>query len=217
MTRSVTVLTPVGLLLSGLLVLTGCAQGTAHHEATPAPTSANAGMPSMAMPSMEMSSEPNAAPAAADEADIMFAQMMIPHHEQAVIIAGMAEGRAADPRIIDLAGEITAAQAPEIDEMAGWLREWGAPRLSEDEAMGAHGGHGMAGMLTPEVLDELRGLSGAEFDRRFAAAMIEHHRGAIEMAEQVKDSANPKVAALAQRIITTQQAEIDQLTPIAGD
>jgi uncharacterized protein (DUF305 family) len=192
----------VGAVVSVTALLAGCSQSASHHEATPA--ASQQAMPSMAMPSGSASAD-----------DIMFAQMMIPHHEQAVVIAELAKTRAADPRVTALAAQITAAQAPEIEQMAGWLREWGAPRLTEDEAMAAHGGHGMSGMLTPEVLDELRGLSGADFDRRFAAAMIEHHRGAIEMAQPVTDSANPEVASLAQRIVATQQDEIDQLTPIA--
>ena len=151
----------------------------------------------------------------ADPADVMFAQMMIPHHEQAVVIAELAQTRAANPEVKVLAEEIMAAQAPEIEQMSGWLQEWGAPRLTADEAMDAHGGHGMAGMLAPEVLDELRGLSGPAFDQRFAAAMIEHHRGAIEMAQGVVNATNPQVAELATAIIQTQQAEIDRLTPIA--
>ena len=78
------------------------------------------------------------------------------------------------------------------------------------EAMGAHGGHGMSGMISDEQMERLEAASGAEFDQLFVEYMIEHHEGAIEMAEDVEDSQDPRVAALARAIIQTQQVEIDQ-------
>ena len=147
----------------------------------------------------------------ASAADAMFAQMMIPHHEQAVVMAELAPTRAEDPAILELAAEIKGAQQPEIDQMSMWLEEWGVPRLSGDDAMAAHGGHGMSGMLTDEQLAELEAVSGTEFDRLFATLMIEHHKGAVEMAEEVSGSADTRVATLAAQIIETQQAEIEQL------
>jgi len=151
----------------------------------------------------------SAATASAD--DVMFAQMMIPHHQQAVVMADLAATRADSELITALAAEIKAAQQPEIDQMSGWLAEWGAPVLSADDAMGSHGSHGMSGMLTDDQIDALAAASGASFDRLFAEAMIEHHQGAIEMADQVTGSADPRVASLANQIISTQQAEITQL------
>ena len=144
-------------------------------------------------------------------ADAMFAQMMIPHHEQAVEMSTLAETRASDPRIVALAAEIKGAQQPEIDQMKAWLQEWGVPVMTADDAMGAHMGHGMSGMLTDEQMSELEAASGTEFDILYAQYMIEHHKGAIEMAQDVVDSKDPRVAALAQAIIQTQQAEIAQL------
>lgn len=80
------------------------------------------------------------------DADVMFAQRMIPHHRQAVEMAGLAEGRAADPEVKKLAGQIEAAQAPEIATMTGWLAAWGRPVPS------ASAGHGM-----PEMDHGMRG------------------------------------------------------------
>ena len=144
-------------------------------------------------------------------ADAMFAQMMIPHHEQAVEMATLAETRAVDPKVKELAAKIKAAQQPEIDQMRAWLEEWDMPVMDGMEAMGAHGGHGMSGMISDEQMDQLEAATGAEFDRLFVEYMIEHHEGAIEMAEDVEDSQDPRVAALARAIIQTQQVEIDQL------
>jgi uncharacterized protein (DUF305 family) len=141
----------------------------------------------------------------------MFAQMMIPHHEQAVVMAELAKTRATSPVISELAAQIQGAQQPEIDQMTAWLAEWQAPTLSADEAMSAHGGHGMSGMLSAEDLQALEQASGREFDGMFAEAMIEHHEGAIAMAEPVIDSADPRVASMAKAIVATQQQEIQQL------
>ncbi len=146
--------------------------------------------------------------------DAMFAQMMIPHHEQAVEMSTLAETRAADPEVKALAAEIKAAQQPEIDQMRAWLEEWDMPVMDGMEAMGAHGDHGMggmSGMISDEQMEQLEAASGPEFDLLFVEFMIEHHEGAIEMAEDVEDSQDPRVAALAKAIIETQQVEIDQM------
>ena len=147
----------------------------------------------------------------ASAADAMFAQMMIPHHRQAVEMSTLAETRASSPEIKELAAEIKGAQQPEIDQMTAWLEEWGMPVMSGMDAMGEHGSHGMSGMLTDEQMQQLSDAQGPEFDRLFAEFMILHHEGAIDMAEDVVDSKDPRVAALAAAIITTQAEEIAQM------
>lgn len=144
--------------------------------------------------------------------DVMFAQMMIPHHEQAVLMAGLAADRAEDEQLRALATEIKAAQDPEIALMSSWLDRWGAPRMSGDEAVMSHGSHGMQGMLSDAQLDALQQAQGATFDALFAQYMIEHHEGAVTMAEDVlARGADPAVAALAREIVVTQEKEIVQL------
>lgn len=151
-------------------------------------------------------------PAGAVAADAMFAQMMIPHHEQAVEMAALVEGRASSPFITQIARQISDAQQPEIELMSSWLEEWGVPVMSGMDAMDAHGGHGMAGMLTAEQLAALEAATGDEFDRLFAEGMIEHHRGAVAMAQDVLDQgSDPRVAELGREIIATQEAEILEL------
>ena len=144
--------------------------------------------------------------------DAMFAQMMIPHHEQAIVMADLAVDRAEDPSLLALAAEIKAAQDPEIDLMASWLKQWGIPQMSGDDAMMSHGSHGMQGMLSQAQLDALASTQGATFDAMFAQYMIEHHEGAVAMAEDVlARGSHPAVAALAREIIVTQEKEIVQL------
>jgi uncharacterized protein (DUF305 family) len=145
-----------------------------------------------------------------DPGDVMFAQMMIPHHEQAVEMSDIALARSTDPEITELAQEIRDAQQPEIDQMKAWLGEWGVPVMTD------HSDHAMAGMLSDEEIAELGTLSGDAFDRAFLEGMIAHHEGALVMAESVRDSADPDVQELAEAIVITQTAEIEQMRQMLG-
>jgi uncharacterized protein (DUF305 family) len=144
--------------------------------------------------------------------DIMFAQQMIMHHQQAVEMSDLAQTRAANAQVKQLAAQIKAAQAPEIATMNKWLTAWGeAPMPAGTHDMGGMN-HGMPGMMSDADLAKLKAASGKEFDKQFLQMMIAHHKGAIEMArtEQTAGS-NPDAKALAGNIIQTQQAEIDTM------
>ena len=130
--------------------------------------------------------------------DIMFAEMMIPHHEQAIEMSDIALAKSQDSEVLALATQIKNAQAPEIDQM----KTWGGSH------MGSHAGHMMDGMLTDEQMRALSVAAGQEFDRLFLEGMIKHHEGAIDMAEMVVDSTNQEVSRLANAIITAQKEEI---------
>lgn len=133
--------------------------------------------------------------------DVMFAQMMIPHHQQAVDMGNLAETRASNAEVMALALEIRDEQAPEIDLMEAWLTAAGASE---------HMGHdmGMDGMLSDAEFAALEAATGAEFDRLFVAGMIAHHEGAIEMTQMISDSANAEVRALAEAIVSSQTSQI---------
>lgn len=133
--------------------------------------------------------------------DIMFAQMMIPHHQQAVDMGTLAETRALSPEVKKLAAEIKAEQAPEINQMEAWLED---AKASHDM------GHdmGMGGMLSETEMTALKNAKGAEFDRLYLEGMIEHHKGAIHMAQMIVDSNNSEVAELGQAIIESQTKQI---------
>jgi len=152
-------------------------------------------------------------PAGVNRADAMFAMMMIPHHEQAVEMSELMLGRDdIDAEIVDLAEQIIAAQAPEIELMEGWLDDWGVPSMGG--AMGdGHGGHGdggPGGMMSDDDLDAIAEAQGDEAELLYLEGMIEHHEGAIDMAQDVLDDGeSTEVAELADTIITTQQDEID--------
>jgi uncharacterized protein (DUF305 family) len=141
--------------------------------------------------------------ASAAAADVMFAQMMVPHHQQAVEMADLALAKAQAPQLKALATQIKAAQGPEISIMNGWLKQWGAPATA--------GGmdHHTGGMMSDADMTTLREASGAEFDRIWLTMMIAHHQGAITMAKDVLSStSNPQVRTLAQNIVNGQDREI---------
>lgn len=152
-----------------------------------------------------------------NDADVTFAQQMIPHHEQAVEMATMAQEQASSPEVKQLADKIAAAQGPEIDTMTRWLEDWGQ-EVSPDSMSGMdHSGSDMSGMMSDDDMESLGAATGAEFDQMFLEMMIEHHTGAIEMAQtEQQDGENPDAIALAEKIEADQTAEIAQMQDLLG-
>jgi uncharacterized protein (DUF305 family) len=160
------------------------------------------------------SSSPSATPAAGphNDADVMFARGMIPHHQQAVAMSDMILAKdGIDAKVTDLATQIKAAQGPEIAQMSGWLAGWGenpSPSMGMDHDMGG-------GMMSQADMDALDQATGQDAARLFLTGMITHHKGAITMAQnEVANGQNPEAVALAQKIITNQQAEITTMTQL---
>lgn len=150
------------------------------------------------------------------EADVMFAQMMIPHHEQAIEMSDIILSKDDVPAdVTSLAEEIKAAQGPEIAQLTDWLEQWGEPTQPEGMDMDMGGDHDMAqmeGMLSDEELQQLSDAPGPEAAELFLNQMIAHHEGAVAMAEdQVENGTYPPAVDLAQTIIDTQQQEIDTM------
>lgn len=150
-----------------------------------------------------------------NDADVTFAQEMIPHHQQAVEMAQLAQGRADSPEVLELAENIEAAQGPEIDTLQGWLKEWGeeVPSGGMDHGDMGHGSSSeMPGMMDADEMSDLMAASGVSWDRMFLEMMIAHHEGAVEMARvEVDHGENPDAVALAKQIIIDQEAEISQM------
>ena len=184
-----------GILAAGL-VLAGCSTGPVESPPSQSPT----------------------APSVTEDfnsADVMFAQMMVPHHVQAVEMSDVILAKdGIDPRVITLAEEIKAAQQPEIDALNGMLKSWGMPQASTDGMAMDHGGS-MDGMMTEEDMAALDAATGTEASRLFLEQMIVHHEGAVEMAQiEVDSGTNPDAVAMAQAIIDTQNIEIETMREI---
>ena len=133
--------------------------------------------------------------------DIAFAEMMIPHHEQAIEMSEIALLNTTNPDVLKLAQEIKDAQSPEIELMMSWT----------GVKTSTHAGHMMDGMLSQSELSDLRKEKDKEFDRLFLEGMIKHHEGAIEMAQDVAASKNKDVADLSAAIISAQELEIAKI------
>ena len=205
----ITARVPAGLaggLLALSLALAGCGDASTTPAAAPAaPAPASAAAPSSV-------DEPF------NEADVAFAQMMIPHHREAVEMAELANDRAEDPEVKALAEQIRAAQEPEIAQLTGFLNAWGAEVPAAGSTAGMDHGGSMSGMsempgaMTPEQMEQLRNATGAGFDQMFLTMMIEHHRGAVTMAQrEVEQGGNPDAKQLAEKIVADQNAEISRM------
>ncbi|QHE72947.1 DUF305 domain-containing protein [Rhodococcus sp. WAY2] len=184
-----------------------------------------------------------------NDADIAFAQGMVPHHSQAIEMSDLLLAKQGiDPRVVDLAQQIKAAQGPEIEQLNAWLTAWGegtaattttGMNMTESMPMGTgmqmpeapgvvppagttgmdmpgmESGDEMEGMMSAEDMAALRDAQGVDAARLFLTQMIEHHKGAITMAEaEVEDGQNAQAKAMAQNIITTQQQEITTMEQI---
>ena len=150
-----------------------------------------------------MSSDEDASGTYTDD-ELMFAQMMIPHHSQAVTMSELALANSTNPQIISLATAIRDAQAPEIAQMQSWL--------DQSDYSGTHAGHmDMGGMLSDEELAELSTAKGSAFDRLFLEGMIAHHESAIDMLSMIKNSTNSEVKKLSADIFTSQSAEFEAM------
>ena len=164
-----------------------------------------------------------------NDADVTFASDMITHHAQALSMVDLTLERDLDPEVQALAEDIRDAQGPEIETMADWLTTWGedVPDTMRDHANAGHdmgdmsdtmddmGHDDMPGMMTAEDIDELENASDVEFQDMWLEMMVEHHEGAIEMAETEQADGQFKDAVdLAGQIIDAQKQEIDTMNGI---
>lgn len=219
--------TITALALASLLAVAGCAgeseetAGGSTSEVTASssavassPATASAAASESAAPEAEISAEHN-------DADTMFAQMMIPHHEQAVTMSQTLLAKdGVDQEVRNRAERIADTQEPEIQRMQQMLDTWGEPTSMESEGMEGmdHGsmesdsGSGMDGMMTEEDMDQLMSAEGNDAAVLFLEQMIEHHRGAIEMAQdQAENGENPQAIELARDVVEDQEAEIAEM------
>jgi uncharacterized protein (DUF305 family) len=198
------------------LTVAACSGNTSSTSSSPT-TSSSPGM-SGSMPGMDHSgSSASAAPSATrsdfNDADVMFLQMMYPHHAQAVEMAKLVPGRSQNQQVITLAQNIEKAQGPEMTQMTGLLQSFGKPAPAADSGHMA----GMPGMMSAPQMNTLTGLSGAAFDRMWLQMMIDHHTGAITMANtELRDGTNADGKKLADAIIANQKAEITQMQGMLG-
>ena len=198
-----TLLLPAALTVAAL-TLSACSDGS--EDASAAPTTA-AGVTTSVTGTAASGQDEEFS-----ETDVMFAQMMLPHHQQAVEMSDIILAKDDVPTdVAALAAEIKAVQGPEIAQLTEWLERWGEPI----EPLDGRGGHYMSmmeGMVSDDELQQLSQAQRADVARMFMEQMITHHEGAIAMAEEEVESGRYQPAVeLARTIIDTQQQEIDTM------
>lgn len=157
-----------------------------------------------------------------NQADVDFVTGMIPHHQEAIRMASLAESRSENAQVKELATRIQQAQEPEIATMTGLLEDWGVEEGSGEATgmpgMGGTSGGQMAqspggsGMMDEADMAALEAARGAEFDRLFLESMIEHHQSAVEQAnKELENGQSEEAKALAGQIVEAQEAEIQEM------
>ncbi|WP_065961557.1 DUF305 domain-containing protein [Curtobacterium sp. UCD-KPL2560] len=152
----------------------------------------------------------SSAASAHNDQDVMFAQMMLPHHQQAVEMSDMllAKGDGVDPDVATLAKQIKAEQGPEITQLTSWLQGWGEPTESEHSGMG----HSMSGMMSDSDMTDLDQASAKDAGQLFLQQMVQHHKGAVDMAKtEVDKGKNTDAVAMAKSIVSSQTEQITQM------
>jgi uncharacterized protein (DUF305 family) len=159
-------------------------------------------------------------------ADVAFVSGMIHHHAQAIVMATWAPTHGASADVRTLCGRIINAQLDEIHRMQQWLADRGqpivSPRLSRDMSMRDMPGMNMMardslmpGMLSSAQLDTLDRAHGTDFDRLFLTYMIQHHRGAVHMVQQLFSTygagQDETIFKIATDINVDQRTEIDRM------
>jgi uncharacterized protein (DUF305 family) len=190
--------------LAMLTTLTAC-NSDSSHEAT------HSGSTSTSVSSSVSSS---VAAQQHNQADVTFAQQMIPHHQQAIEMSDTVLAKQGiDARVIDMANRIKGAQGPEIQQMQSWLSQWGVPTMPMTP--GSMAGHDVSGMMSEQDMNDLKSADGVEASKLFLTQMITHHQGAITMGtDEIKNGQYPPAVSMAQSIVTGQQQEITEMQGI---
>jgi uncharacterized protein (DUF305 family) len=159
-------------------------------------------------------SRPLAQSAVHNGADVDFARNMIPHHQQAVILAAMVPAHTANPELRVMATHIGADQQSEVRTLNGLLASWGERTADPDGTSSPHqDGMTMMGMVDQATLDRLHTLNDDGFDTLWTTSMIGHHEGAVKMAQdEMAHGESPDGVRVARTIVTTQQREIAVMT-----
>jgi len=185
-------ITSLSIAIIAILSMAGCASGTNSSLEEPSVTANASEQVGYSQP------------------DLMFAQMMIPHHEQALEMSIIALEVSKNNDVLAMAQGIFDGQDTEIQQMKSWLSSSSAKSAAEQmdhEAMG-HGSGEMSGMASYEQIDQLAELETPDFDKLFLTLMIAHHEGALEMVSLIEDSRNAEARTLAKEIVMTQKQEI---------
>lgn len=148
--------------------------------------------------------------------DAHFIEQMIPHHEDAITMAKLAQEKAQHSEIKTLAQNIIDSQSKEINQMENWYKSWFGTEVQTDtQAMNQHGMIGRSGIhmgMMGDETDTMRLEQAADFDKAFIEQMIPHHQMAVMMAQMLKNTTSrDEMKKLADDIISAQTKEINEM------
>ncbi len=149
--------------------------------------------------------------------DAHFIEQMIPHHEDAITMAKLAQTKAQRPEVKELANDIIDSQGKEINQMKDWYKAWFGKEVPQDnQVMNQHGMMGTSNNTHMGMMGDASDMTNLEkstdFDRAFVEEMIPHHQMAVMMASMLKNGTErPEMKKLADDIIGAQTKEIDQM------
>ena len=216
------------LAVASTLALAACGEATdATTDATTSATSTTTTTPETTETTTATTEADGEISADHNDADIMFAQMMIPHHQQAVEMSEMLLAKEGIPaQVVEFAQGVIDAQGPEINRMNAMLEAWDQQPVTDSGGMDHgkmsgmdHGKMGgMSGMMSQEDMTALEEAQGTEAARLYLEQMTAHHEGAVDMArDEVADGQNPHAITLAEQVISDQEAEIAQMQQMLTD
>lgn len=208
------------LAVASTLALAACGEATdATTDATTSATSTTTTTPETTETTTATTEADGEISADHNDADIMFAQMMIPHHQQAVEMSEMLLAKEGIPaQVVEFAQGVIDAQGPEIDRMNAMLEAWDQQPVTDSGGMDHGKMGGMSGMMSQEDMAALEEAQGTEAARLYLEQMTTHHEGAVDMArDEVADGQNPHAITLAEQVISDQEAEIAQMQQMLTD
>lgn len=208
------------LAVASTLALAACGEATdATTDATTSATSTTTTTPETTETTTATTEADGEISADHNDADIMFAQMMIPHHQQAVEMSEMLLAKEGIPaQVVEFAQGVIDAQGPEINRMNAMLEAWDQQPVTDSGGMDHGKMGGMSGMMSQEDMAALEEAQGTEAARLYLEQMTTHHEGAVDMArDEVADGQNPHAITLAEQVISDQEAEISQMKQMLTD
>ena len=162
----------------------------------------------MPMNDSAMKSDRDAASAAYD---LQFIDTMSAHHQSAIDMAKMVDGKTQNAELKKFAGQIIADQSKEIAQMKEWREKWyaGKPAAKNMEMTGMMDS---MKMMMGDGMKKMETASGKDFDLMFVDMMTPHHAGAVTMAKEALTKAeHPEIKTLSNQIIKAQDAEIKMM------
>ncbi|MEU7829952.1 DUF305 domain-containing protein [Nonomuraea sp. NPDC049129] len=206
----ITMLTVAGI--GAVALLTACG------SSTPTTTAAGAGAAPAAssndgasadvtnMDGMDMSSSKPKADF--NDGDVMFVQMMLPHHQEALRMAKWAQTNASNAKVKDLAMKMQMEAQPQLSKLNNWLTAWDKEPMADDDPMMTS----TPGMMSSAEMAKMRQMKGGMFDRMFTQMMISHHQGAIKVTQnEIARGSNAKTKTMAKTIQTSLRSELAEL------